>query len=161
MRLYNANCLSVLPSLPDQSVDMVLCDPPYGIDYSNHRRSPDKRFAPIPGDRRPFTEFVCHLPRLLKPSGCVCIFSRWDVQHLFMAELVANGLPVRSCVIWDKGDHGMGDLVRTFAPRYETILFSPLPDFRFANGRPEDIIRCRRLQGAECQHPTQKPVQLL
>lgn len=31
MKLYNGDCLEVMKSIPDQSVDMVLCDLPYGI----------------------------------------------------------------------------------------------------------------------------------
>lgn len=29
--ILHGNCLDILPSLPEQSVDLVLCDPPYGI----------------------------------------------------------------------------------------------------------------------------------
>ena len=35
--LYNADCLSILPLIPDNSVDLVLTDPPYGIDYLSPR----------------------------------------------------------------------------------------------------------------------------
>ena len=28
--LYNANCFDVFPDIPDNSIDLVLCDPPYG-----------------------------------------------------------------------------------------------------------------------------------
>ena len=31
MKLYNADCLSILPNLPDKSIDLVLTDPPYDI----------------------------------------------------------------------------------------------------------------------------------
>ena len=30
MKLINDDCLKVLPTLPDQSVDLILTDPPYG-----------------------------------------------------------------------------------------------------------------------------------
>ena len=28
--LYNGDCLEVMKQIPDHSIDMVLCDPPYG-----------------------------------------------------------------------------------------------------------------------------------
>lgn len=30
MQLFNGDCLEVMKSIPDKSVDMVLCDLPYG-----------------------------------------------------------------------------------------------------------------------------------
>ena len=30
MKLINDDCLKVLPTLPDKSVDLILTDPPYG-----------------------------------------------------------------------------------------------------------------------------------
>lgn len=34
--LYNANCLAVLPQLAAGSVDAVVTDPPYGVDYKDN-----------------------------------------------------------------------------------------------------------------------------
>ena len=33
IRLIHGNCLDILPTLPSESVDLVLTDPPYGIAY--------------------------------------------------------------------------------------------------------------------------------
>lgn len=34
--LYHADCLDILPLIPDKTVDLVLTDPPYGIGvYAN------------------------------------------------------------------------------------------------------------------------------
>ena len=30
MELLNGDCLEVMKSIPDKSIDMILCDPPYG-----------------------------------------------------------------------------------------------------------------------------------
>jgi 16S rRNA G966 N2-methylase RsmD len=30
MKLYNDDCLKVLPTIPDKSIDLILTDPPYG-----------------------------------------------------------------------------------------------------------------------------------
>jgi len=29
VQLFNANCFDIFPSISDESVDMILCDPPY------------------------------------------------------------------------------------------------------------------------------------
>ena len=31
IQLFQGDCLRVMKVIPDKSVDMVLCDPPYGI----------------------------------------------------------------------------------------------------------------------------------
>lgn len=30
-KIYNADCTEILKQLPDQSIDLILTDPPYGI----------------------------------------------------------------------------------------------------------------------------------
>jgi DNA modification methylase len=30
MKLFNDDCLKVLPTIPDKSIDLILTDPPYG-----------------------------------------------------------------------------------------------------------------------------------
>jgi site-specific DNA-methyltransferase (adenine-specific) len=38
MKLFNDDCLKVLPTIPDNSIDLVLTDPPYGMNYQSGRR---------------------------------------------------------------------------------------------------------------------------
>ncbi len=46
--LHLGDCLDVLKTLPDGSVDAVVTDPPYGISYKNKRRDVRPReFAPV------------------------------------------------------------------------------------------------------------------
>lgn len=33
--IYHGDCREVLPTLPDQSIDLVLTDPPYGVDKAS------------------------------------------------------------------------------------------------------------------------------
>lgn len=42
-RLYNMDCMNLLPLIPDGSVSLILTDPPYGISYKNcysHKKHP-------------------------------------------------------------------------------------------------------------------------
>ena len=38
IKLLKGDCLDLLRQLPDNSVNLVLTDPPYGIDYQSSRR---------------------------------------------------------------------------------------------------------------------------
>ena len=122
--LYNGDCLELMKDIPDGSVDLVLTDPPYGIDYQSARKKDKtKRLPKIINDKEPFVQFVAQLGRIMKPTSCAMIFTRWDVQQKFIDELEKNKLRVRNVLIWDKKIHGMGDLKRAFGSRYESIIF--------------------------------------
>lgn len=36
--LYNGDCLEVMDNIEDESVDLVVTDPPYLMDYQSNRR---------------------------------------------------------------------------------------------------------------------------
>ena len=48
MKLYHEDCIKVLQSMPNESVDLVVTDPPYLMDFVSHRRK--DLYAPIVGD---------------------------------------------------------------------------------------------------------------
>ena len=62
LKLYNADCLSILPSLPDNSVDLILTDPPYGTTQC-------KWDSIIP-----FEPMWNELKRIIKDNGCIALF---------------------------------------------------------------------------------------
>ena len=37
IELYNADCLIKMKDIPDKSIDLVLTDPPYGVNYENSK----------------------------------------------------------------------------------------------------------------------------
>lgn len=159
--LHCGDCLEILQTLPDNSVDMVLTDPPYGINFQGNGGNKRTRFEKILNDKTPFVEFIQHLPRILKPTGCAMIFTRWVVQQVFIDELIKHGLKPKNIVIWDKMAHGQGDLKRAFGSRYESIIFVANNEFRFNGKRPTDIVQCMKINSLHLIHPNQKPVALL
>lgn len=92
IRLMQGDCLELMKQIPDKSVDLVLCDPPYGINYQSARRPKEQRFSKIVNDKQPFSEFIKPAIRILKDTGCMLIFTRWDVQSYFIDEINAGGV---------------------------------------------------------------------
>ena len=72
--LHHGDCLSVIKNLPDNSIDMVLADPPYGTT----RNAWD---TPID-----FSALWPELWRVAKPNAAVCLFS----QMPFTVDLVQS-----------------------------------------------------------------------
>ena len=160
--LIQGDCMEQLIRIPDNSVDLILCDPPYGIDYqSAWRIDKAKRKDKIVGDKETQTAFIVHLPRIVKNTGAVMIFTRWDVQQKVIDRMTAAGMKPRNVLIWDKVAHSMGDLRRAYGSRYESIVFWSAPGFAFTSGRPTDILRFARVPAAKLVHPNEKPIELL
>lgn len=158
-KLIHGDSLTVLRQMEPESVDAIITDPPYGINYV----SPTG--ARIQNDTAPFIWFLYDAFRVLKPGssgrGTLVCFTRWDVQQVFIDAIRLAGFIVKSEVIWDKMQHGMGDLKSQFAPSHENIVFAVKGKFSFPGHRPKDLITHRKLPGSQMIHPTEKPVPLL
>ena len=162
IELKQGDCLELMKEIPDHSIDMILTDPPYGIDFQSMRiKDKSRRKDKILNDKKPFTEFIPELSRILKPTGSVMCFTRWDVQQEFIDRFNENDLKVRNVLIWDKVIHGMGDLKKAYGRRYESIIFHSANYFRFNGKRPQDIIRETRVAASKLIHPNEKPLGLL
>lgn len=159
--IYHGDSLDVLRTLPDASVDAVVTDPPYGIDYQSGRVEKERRRARIANDTQPFVWWLYDAFRVTRDGGALICFCRWDVQEAFRAAIEWAGFTVKSQVIWDRKHHGMGDLHASFAPMHDVVWFATKGDFRFPAGRPVSVVSSPRLDGAELQHPNQKPVELM
>lgn len=158
--LLNGDCNELLDTVKDNSIDLLLTDPPYGIDYQSCRSKADRKRKVI-GDKQPCVDFIAKLPRLLKDTGAALIFTRWDKQQYTIDALDAAGIKAKSVIIWDKCCHGMGNLKQEYGRMYESIVFAPMKRFVFPNKRPTDIIRVPKISPNKLIHPCQKPVDLI
>ena len=144
--IYHGDCREILPLLP--KVDLVLTDPPYGIDYQSARRIGWQRKAKIAGD----DQFPTWIFGELQPRVAMFVWCRWDIlPHLPKP---------KSFIAWDKCCHSMGDLQHEFGRQWEACAFYPGPEHRFIS-RPVDVIRCPRIPAEQLQHPNEKPVAAL
>ena len=141
--------------MPDESVNAIITDPPYGINYVS------RTGARIKNDKAPFIWFLYDAFRVLKSGGTLLCFTRWDVEQTFIDAIELAGFRVKSEVIWDKVYHGMGDTKAAFAPAHENIVFAIKGKYSFPGGRPKDLVTFSKLGSAQMIHPTEKPVGLI
>ncbi|HOX30906.1 MAG TPA: site-specific DNA-methyltransferase [Spirochaetales bacterium] len=125
-RIISGDCLDVMPRLPGASIDLILCDLPYGVTDCAW----DKR---LPLDRL-FAEYK----RLLAPRGAIIL----TATQPFTTDLVnACRSWFRYDLVWDKSAPvGFLNANRMPLRRHESILvFYPrLPAYhpQFTAGRP-------------------------
>lgn len=161
-RIIHDDCLNVINQFDDESIDVCLTDPPYGIDFQSGRPSATTQQKPkILNDERPFTDWIKPLFPKMKDGGRLLCFYRWDVQNEFLNEIIEAGFAVKSQIIWDKGIHGMGDLKGEFAPQHESIIYATKGRYEFKDKRPTTLIRVNRVSADKLIHPNEKPILLL
>jgi len=142
-KLYHGDCLEIMPQL--EPVDLVLTDPPYGIDYQSAWRTDRTQWKDkIQGDNEyPLWVFD------LQPLNALFVWCRWN-------NLKEIPMP-KSLIVWDKMCHSMGDLKHEFGRQWEALAFYPKQNHEFIK-RPVDIIRCPKVTPEKLLHPNEKPV---
>ena len=159
-KLIHGDSLTVLRQMEPESVDAIITDPPYGINFEAWRTR-----KTIKNDKAPFIWFLYDAFRALKPGesgrGSLVCFTRWDVEQTFIDAMRLAGFQVKSEVIWDKIYTGVGDCKSQFAPSHENIIFAVKGKYSFPGYRPKDLITFQKLGGGQKCHPTEKPVGLL
>jgi len=93
--LHLGDCLDVMQGIPDGSVDMVMCDPPYGTTAC-------KWDSVIP-----FAPMWAQLKRIVKPNGAIVLMAS---QPFTSALVMSNVAMFKYCWVWDKkaaGNHGL------------------------------------------------------
>jgi len=157
IKLYQDDCLEVMESIPDNSVDMVLTDPPYGMGFkSNYRK--EKYNKIIQDDNLLWLDkFSEEAFRVAKDNSAHYIFCSFHNIDIFK-QAFEKYFKIKNILIWEKNNASMGDLKADFAPKIEFILFLQ-KGRRFIEGKRDPNIFKFARTGNKL-HPTQKPVDL-
>ncbi|HID71565.1 MAG TPA: site-specific DNA-methyltransferase, partial [Thermoplasmata archaeon] len=86
-QIYCGDCLKLMPQIPEDSVDLIVTDPPFAIDFkakrNNYNRTPEKvleGYSEIP--REEYYDFslswMKEAQRVLKKTGSMYVFSGWS-----------------------------------------------------------------------------------
>ncbi len=186
--LFHGDCLEVMPNIHDESVDMVLCDLPYGVLNKGNRHA----------------AWDCQMPleplwdnwlRVCKPNAAIVLFA----QGMFTARLMMSMPRLwRYNLIWKKGNRVTGFLNANRMPlrnHEDLVVFyrkQPTynPQFTYSqkghergHGKHKETNRCYgrincsrnkpttrhyplsviniQKEHSEWHHPTQKPIAIL
>jgi len=142
--------LKVMKRMKDSSVDLIVTDPPYGINYcsnnqtsTTHSRSTEARvdksyFKKIKGDSLLPTKWISQAYRVLKEGGACYIYCRWDKWGELLEAVKRVGFKLKNMIVLKKSGRGMGDLKGQYAPQHELILFC-------TKGRHELVFPIKRI----------------
>lgn len=91
--LHHGDSLEVLKTLPDNSVDSIVTDPPYGLSFMGKRWDYDV----------PSVEIWAECLRVLKPGGHLLAFAGTRTQHRMAVRIEDAGFEIRDMIAWVYG----------------------------------------------------------
>ena len=161
-RFICGDCFEKMRDLPDACVDLVLTDPPYGIDYQSNRRVARPKLPKFENDidLSWVDGWVDDVYRVLKDDRHFYCFTRYDMYPVFYTS-IARKFKVKNCLIWVKNNHGSGDLNGSYAPQYEMIIFAAKGKRDLNGARDSDVLGGMNVPSAHRHHATQKPIDVL
>ena len=188
VKLYNDDCFNVFPQIDDNSIDCIICDPPYGT-------------TPLKWDNiLPFEDLWKQYKRIIKVNGAIVIFSQepfatylrmsnikdyrydwyWEKERLTNVFQIKKrcGKTVENIVVFynqqctynaqkiqhtgKKVTNKIGENARWSITQagYKSIT-KPFEYNDDGTRYPTQILRINRENPRKRVHPTQKPVELL
>lgn len=93
IELYQGDCLEVMRDMPDNSIDSIVTDPPYGLSFMGKKWD-----YQVPG-----VEIWKEALRVLKPGGYLLSFAGTRTQHRMAVNIEDAGFEIRDMIGWIYG----------------------------------------------------------
>lgn len=114
--ILNLDCRHGLAMLPDNSVDAIVCDPPYGLSFMGKKWDYD-----VPG-----VDIWVECLRVLKPGGHLLAFAGTRTQHRMAVRIEDAGFEIRDMIAWVYGS-GFPKHQSALKPALEPITMARKP----------------------------------
>ena len=174
-RIICGDCLDALPTLPAESVDLIITSPPYNLDaaktgygrrqYHNHKTAQ----YDMHDDAMRHADYVAWqrrcldaMMRVLAPDGAIFLNLKWKIQNQLLVDShdIVSGFPVRQIIIWHRSG-GVNFDDRWFIPNYEILYMIAKPGFRLRRKANKTGCVWRIHQDtAKIPHPAPFPIEL-
>ena len=163
-KIYNEDCLEGMKRIPDGSVDLIVTDPPYLMNYKTGRRK-DKthRFNDVilnDDNEQLITDYVKECYRIMKDDTAMYLFCSSNKVDFFKSELEKK-FSIKNMIIWVKNNHTAGDLESAFGRKYEIVFLVNKGQRKFNGERLTDIWEFPKVSSDGQLHQNQKPIELI
>jgi site-specific DNA-methyltransferase (adenine-specific)/modification methylase len=187
IELYEGDCIEIMKSMPDNSVDCIITDPPYNISKEGNKIQ--RNYEHYNWDRRSdigldfgewdrcweteedffnFTEsWFAECVRVLKESGWIYIFFGKQMTGIFDLLLSKKyGIKARTIYVWVKSNPVPSFRKVNWISGTEHIWVgskgdSKLKNFLYQKDMNNYFISPNASAYKETEHPTEKPVKLI
>ncbi len=171
VELMCGDCLELMESIPTESVDLVLTDPPYRMNHTTGgtksigmngkwqgRIKAGNTVMGFDYDIK-FSSWLPEVFRVLKNSGhCYIFCNDKNVQEL-LNEATAAGFRESNILVWIKNNACPN---RYYMKNCEFVIFLYKGNAKpIRNMGDKAAMNCNNINGKGKHHPTEKPVELL
>lgn len=152
-KVFNENCLETMKRMPDKSIDLVLTDPPYGINIAKKgsvgggtKKNPSKNFGAKNWDNEiPSKEIFEQIFRISKNQ--IIFGGNYFIEYLYNTRCIITWFKHRDCP------------ERTFS-NSEIAWTSFDENCKVYDFKWDGFMQQQMHNKEERHHPTQKPVEL-
>lgn len=165
--LYNQDCLQGLKNLPNESIDLLITDFPFGVKLDKNadfNKSWDQVYEDDTQDllTQLLPELAKEFYRVLKEGAHFYIFYPSIFHHQFDTELRKYFKLQHVPLIWNKRTGGTSFApYRVYTPNYEPILYGWKGEAHKLKAPGYCVLNFDNLNGGEKSHPAEKPLELL
>lgn len=169
---YFQDCIRGMQSLPTKSIDLIIADPPFGLDFSGKESIYNRDsayvvedYGEIQSNYNDFTErWIFQLPRIMKPTSSAYIFSGWTNLEDILRSIRKSGLTVLNHLIWQY-QFGVYTKIKFVTSHYHILFLAKDPKKYYFNKiehYPTDIWDIKReYSPGRKKNGTKLPVQLI
>lgn len=169
--LFHGDCVELLQELKDNSVDLILFDPPFGVGFGQSATS--STHVSVYGDYDDTIEnylmlignTLIELKRIIKPGGHIYMFSSGRFQHTIETVRIINEVGLKldaNPLFWIKTGAFVHRPMERYAINFEMIYLMHKGDMRRPlNKAHMATFNISNIVGrADKLHPAQKPLEL-
>ncbi|WP_142848892.1 DNA methyltransferase [Telmatospirillum sp. J64-1] len=132
--IHHGDCIAVMNSLPEKSVDMVFADPPYNLQLGGELRRPNNsrvdgvvdewdRFDDFAAYDRFTRDWLTAARRVLKDDGCLWVIGSYHNIFRVGAILQDLGFWILNDVVWRKSNPMPNFRGTRFTNAHETLIW--------------------------------------
>ena len=160
-KVLHGDCLELMKQIPDGSVDLILTDPPYGVNYKGgHFHSGDvnivrKREKIANDTNNIYPELFKEAFRLLKEgSGGAYIFYADSLSHYVYPP---EPFKKYQMLIWGKSNARYAAIMARYKHNFEPIVWLQKPPTKWRGRTTETSLWWMKANATNYFHPTEKP----
>jgi|WetSurMetagenome_2_1015567.scaffolds.fasta_scaffold18326_3 site-specific DNA-methyltransferase (adenine-specific) len=166
------DCIAGMNEMPSNCVDLIIADPPFGLDFSGKDAvyNRDKNlvvdsYREVDADYSKFTkEWMKSLYKIMKPSATAYIFSGWNHLEDILREARLNNLHTINHLIW-KYQFGVFTKRKYVTSHYHILLLAKDINNYYFNkmeNYPEDVWDIKRkYKRGEIKNATTLPLDVV
>ena len=134
-RILAGDCIEIMNSLPEGSIDLIFADPPYNLQLRGDLHRPDNsKVDAVDDDWDQFAGFAAYdsftrdwldaARRLLKPDGAIWVIGSYHNIFRVGAELQNQGFWIMNDVIWRKSNPMPNFRGKRLTNAHETMIWA-------------------------------------